>query len=409
MPNNAIVRLLIACIFFFPLAARASDPPAAGITPAPAMVIPAKTIDTREQLDAYVRDTPADKSPLHALSPGGQRRFLAGIVYGEHGVGGFSTEDVSYELTRKQAYALLQLLGMQSYALSLDARTRPRSVEDDQRASVLEGPYDALIAASQANDNVPNHSLIRSYEEDFAPRQSDTQWRALDTRDMELLFRATILIYGRTAQSVYLSDARRDFAELDRRHAVDRPHAGELYDALLRAGQTDEARALLASHPVLDRGTTPEMRSAYRVRKGQASLWIASANKRELIRFRFNIHAPSQVVILGSAGCHFSVSAARALEADPLLRDIFRDYAQWVAPSADLTDFDALRAWNRSYPNMRLGIIYAEAELPMVKRFDTPTFFFLDHGAVVDTVVGWPDGGNLDAIRRGLREIDLLR
>ena len=45
----------------------------------------------------------------------------------------------------------------------------------------------------------------------------------------------------------------------------------------------------------------------------------------------------------------------------------------------------------------------------MVERFETPTFYFLDHGTVIDTVVGWPPAGNLDAIRRGLRRINLMR
>jgi hypothetical protein len=153
------------------------------------------------------------------------------------------------------------------------------------------------------------------------------------------------------------------------------------------------------------------MRSFGRIRNGQPSLWVATpgTRKRELVRFRFNTRAPAQVIVLASTGCHFSANAARDIEADPLLRDLFREYGQWVAPPSEVTAFDAVREWNEAHPALRLGIAYDNAALPMVERFETPVFYFLDHGTVVDTVVGWPPGGNLDAIRRGLRKIDLLR
>jgi hypothetical protein len=409
MPCIAIVRPLLALTLALPFAALAGNSPAtsnAGITAAPVITIPAKPITSSAQWDAYVRDTPAANSPLSWLTPGGRQRFLASLVFGEHGVGGFSLDDLEYDLTREQAYTLLRLIGAESYAINMDARSAPRPASDASEPDTLDSPYDRLIAASEQNND---KALIRSYAEGFAPFQNDARRRRLDDRDVELLFRAASQLFYRAMQPTYLTDMRQDFAELERRHAADRPSISDLYDALLRAHQTEQARALLASHPLIERKPPPIMRTARNIRKGQPSLWIADANRRELVRLRFNIHAPSQVVVLGSTGCHFSANAARALEADSLLRDIFRDYAQWVAPSADLTAFDAVRTWNRTYPDMRFGIAYDNAALPMVKRFDTPTFYFLDHGTVVDTVVGWPESGNLDAIRRGLREINLLR
>jgi hypothetical protein len=166
-----------------------------------------------------------------------------------------------------------------------------------------------------------------------------------------------------------------------------------------------------AAHPSTERSPPPLMRSVNRIRKGQPSLWIAmpGSRKRELVRLRFNIRGPAQVIVLASTACHFSASAARDIEADPLLRDLFRDYAQWVAPADEVAAFDAVQAWNRAHPALRLGIAYDDAALPMVERFEAPTFYFLDHGTVVDTVVGWPGVGNLDAIRQGLRRIHLMR
>jgi hypothetical protein len=331
-------------------------------------------------------------------------------VFGERGLGGMGLGDLRYELTREQAYTLLQLFGESGYALDLDARSHPRPAADDSAASVLEPAFDRLLAAEQDADGA-NLAMSRSYATEFAPFQPDAQRHALHDHDVTLLFRATYLTLRRTNQVAYLADLRRDFAELQHRHRVDRPHASDFSDALIVFGHADEARGLLTAYPSIERKPPPAMRFAPRVRSSQPSLWIATlgTRKRELVQFRFNIRAPSQVVVLATTGCHFSANAARDIEADPLLRDIFREYGQWVAPPDEVIAFDAVREWNEAHPALRIGIAYNRAALPMVERIETPVFYFLDHGTVVDTVVGWPAGGNLDAIRRGLRKINLMR
>ena len=410
MPSTTIVRLLL--LLALPFAALAAPSPDTDVTRKASLTLPATPITSRAALDAYMRDTPPANSPLSWLTPAAQRRFIDGLIYREHGLGGMDLGDVRYELTREQAYALLQLFGAQNYALELDARTSPRPRADDAGPSTLEAAYDDLrsTAGQEAGNAGLQQAVSHSYATAFAPAQTDASRRALANHDAELLFRAAALAFQTTSQPGYLADMRGDFAELQRRHRVDRPHAGDLYDALLASHHADEARALLAAYPSIERSAPPSMRAASRIRPGQASLWIVTpgTRKRELVRFRFNIHVPAQVIVLASTGCHFSINAARDIEADPLLRDLFREYAQWVPPS-ELTAFDAVRDWNQTYPSLRLGIAYDDAALPMVERFEMPTFYFLDHGTVVDTVVGWPAGGNLDAIRRGLRRINLLR
>lgn len=408
MPHIIIARLMLLLALPFAAAAQSPD---VGVTRNATLAIPATPISSRAALDAYMRDTPAAHSPLSWLTPGAQRRFIDRLVYREHGLGGMNLADLRYELTREQAYAVLQLFGAQSFALDLDARTTPRPA-DAPAASALEPAYDRLQGAGLAATNVaPAQAISHNYAEDFAPAQTDARVHALGNRDVEFLFRAATLAFGSTLQPAYLADMRRDFAELQRRDRVDRPHASDLYDALLAAHQGDEARALLARHPSIERSPPPLMRTFSRIRKGQPSLWVVTlgTRKRELVRFRFNIRAPAQVIVLASTGCHYSANAARDIEADPLLRDLFREYAQWVAPADEITAFDAVRDWNQAHPALRLGIAYDHAALPMVERYETPTFYFLDHGNVVDTVVGWPSGGNLEAIRRGFRQINLLR
>ena len=413
MPRVTLTHLLLVLGWALPLAALAAEPPAAGSTRHAAMAMPTTPITSRAALDAYLRDTPPAQSPLNWLTPGARRRFLDSLVYREHGLGGLSLADLRYELTREQAYTLLRLFGAQGYAVDLDALSTPRAATDGPAPSALEAAYERLLTATTQADGLDAQAqaVARSYGTDLAPAQADAALRALGDRDMEFLFRAADLAWRTTGQARYLADLRRDFAELERRRRVDRPHLADFHDALLIAHRDDEARALLAAHPEAGRKPPPSMRSFSRIRSGQPSLWIvpADARTRELVRFRFNLRAPAQVIVLASTGCHFSANAARDIEADPLLRELFREYAQWVAPPDEVTAYDAVREWNQAHPALRLGIAYDNASLPMVERVETPVFYFLDHGSVIDTVVGWPPGGNLDAIRRGLRRIDLLR
>lgn len=404
MAHIKIEHLLVLLLYCFPLAAAAGPGTAmnAGITRQPDVAMPREPIHSQAQLDVYVHRTPASRSPLAWLSASARSRFLDGLVFDEQGSRRMYLDDLRYELDRKQIYTLLHLFGIQDYALDMAARTSPRHAGP----STLEPGYDQLArAVGQAGD------LVTIYHRRFAPMQTVGNRHAAEDRDVEFLFRGAVLAFRATHQSTYLTDMQEDFAELRARHLADRPHASDLRDALIVSAEPGKASALLRTYPTIARGMAPVMRTVGRVHAGQASLWVVSTSKgaRELLRFPFYIRARAQVLVLASADCPFSRDAATAIEAEIPLRKIFRDSAQWVAADDEITTFDAIQAWNTTYPASRMGIIHDNAELPMVQRIDTPTFYFLDHGRVVDTVVGWPEGGNIEAIRRGLRAIGLQR
>jgi hypothetical protein len=403
----AMTRLRACCLALFcawmlpTLAFSGSTTPTVAATTAPKLRWPANPIASRAQLEAYLHDTPAAASPLSAFTLEGRRRFLASLVFHERGLGGFGTDDLGYDLTREQAWNVLRLFGEQNYAGDLAARTRPRA--PDARPVTLEATYDRL--AEMPLDR-PSNVPAAFYADTFA--QAQGRLEGLADLDVELLLRAAHrLTYADPAASRFLDDMRRDFAELERRHRADRPHAEALYRALLAAHRTDQARKLLAAWPTLERQPPPTMHDAGGLAPGQASLWVARG-KRDLWRQPLVLDDDAQVVVLGSTGCHFSEAAARSIDADPALRGIFRTHAQWLAPAHDIVAFDALQAWNRAHSAQPLAILDQDAGLPFISRFETPTFYFLQHGRVVDTVVGWPGDEQRAALRQALRRIGLL-
>lgn len=412
MSFNVVLRVLAVVLSCLPmtLAATTAETALAGVTRSAGLAIPLQPVSTQAQLDAYVRDTPAPRSPLNWLTPGAKKRFLNGLVFHERGLGGLYFGDLSYELTREQAYTLLSLFGAQNYSLGLDARRTPRPAGASGEDSALAVNYDQLAAITHQSDRSAD-AIAQMYSEHFSPEQTDGQRRTLSDRDVEYLFRAATLAFQIDHRPAYVDDMRADFSELQRRHLIDRPHANDLYDALIITSKPGEARSLQARYPMIERSPAPTMKTASRIPRGKPSLWIVNTeqDKREFVRYPFNIRARAQIIVLASARCHFSEQAARDIEADPALRKAFRGNAQWVAPASDLTAFDAIDAWNETYASSRLGVIHDDAELSMVQRIETPTFYFLDHGRVVATVVGWPPGGNIDALRAGLRAINLVR
>lgn len=412
MPYKLVARVLAALLSCLPVALGATSPKAAdaGVTRHMDVVIPATPISTQTQLDVYIRETPAPRSPLNWLTPAARKRFVDGLVFRERGLGGLYLGDLGYELTREQAYTLLSLFGAQSYAMGMDARSTPRSAGGSATASALETGYNEMAAATERLDPSAN-TMAQIYAERFSAMQTEARRHTLVDGDVEFLFRAASLAFLADHRPTYIDDMRADFSELQRRHRIDRPTASDFYDALILSGKSTEARKLQASYPIIERRPVPRMRAASHISRGKPSLWIVNTErgKRELVRYPFNIRVRAQIIVLASTSCHFSEQAARAIEADPGLRDVFRESAQWVAPANDLTAFDAIKKWNDAYPSSRLGVIHDDDELPMVQRIETPTFYFLDHGRVVDTVVGWPEGGNIEALRRGLRAINLAR
>lgn len=400
-----MARSRILCVAFLvawtlPAIALAS---ASSTTAAPAWRWPAKPITSRAQLDGYLDDTPAAVSPLSAFTPAGLRRFLASLAFTGTGLVAFSTDDLRYDLTREQAWDVLHLFGEEGYAIGLGARTRVRPAGTSEEHS-LERAYDRLAGALRADPG--GASLAPIYAEAFAPAQ--TRVASLEDRDLELLFRATGMLAAIGSQPARnLADMESDFAQLERRGQVDRPHLETLHGALLAAQRQDEARRLIASHAELDLQPPPAMHSAARLRSGQPSVWIVGG-EHELWRLPLMLKDRAQVVVLGSPECSYSQAAAGDIEAVPALRRLFRAHAQWVAPARNIVDFRSMQAWNRDHPWQKLAILQDDDELPFAESTRTPVFYILREGRLAATVVGWPGPEQREVLRRQLAAAGLL-
>ena len=412
MPPLSIARCLCplaTLLAYLAHAAESPGRPAAAFTATAPLAMPAAPIASRAQLDAYLHATSPDAAPLGWMTRDGRQRFLASLRFGQRGLGGFGTDDLRYDLTLEQAYAVLQLFDAQHYALGLSARTKLRPSTWESSGRHIGPAYARLIDKSETAAKPERRRLAdETYAAQFAPWQQAARLRTLGDRDVEFLFRAANHVLGLSSQSRHIEDMRLDFAELARRGLIDRPHASDLYDTLLSAHRNDEARVLLAAYPVLERKPPPALREASGLHDGQPSLWVAATNRRELTREPFALDAPAQIVVLAGTGCHFSQDTVRDIDADPTLHNVFRQHARWIAPSAEIAHFDAVQAWTRDHPDQPLAIAYDDAAWPVQGDLHTPTFYVLRQGRLLRRIVGWPHEDGREALRQALREAGLI-
>ncbi|MCG2586326.1 hypothetical protein [Massilia sp. TS11] len=173
--------------------------------------------------------------------------------------------------------------------------------------------------------------------------------------------------------------------------------------ALLSARLLAEAAAWRARYPHARLSAPPLTGS---VAPGTPAELVLDARGSGLLLRPLPIGSGKQVIAIGHPDCHFCARFLAALDAD---RDFGRAFAgrlHWLAPQQRVLDLDALRRWNRQHPQAPLAIIYERSAVPMLTRWATPTFYFLQ-GAVVRTRLdGWPGLRAKPAMLAALQALD---
>lgn len=374
---------------------------------APAVTAP---IATPEALACYLRDTPMERSPLRALSPGGRKRFLAQLRFGRRGLGGFSLDDLANELTPAQAEAVMALFGAQTYVggtgLSAHEYTRrlAERVADASRRgcaldacteSAIEQRYDALVLANHRGANAASRAAVTSdYARLFAEDMRPASLKSTSAPDLRLLARAARVALDINPSGRATNDLTRVLDAMQSRGMAGDADFLPLYRARVTSRDFDAANALARAHPgmavialpALDNPTIPA---------GEPTVLSVSAEGRHMRHEAVDLDARLRIVVV--AACHFSEDAARAIAADPRLDALFRQHAVWLA--AESTPPVDAAAWNRAFPTQPIHVAWRDREWSMLDSWAMPTYYVFRHGREVARWSGWL---GLDALRAEL-------
>jgi hypothetical protein len=385
----------------------------------PAMAAQAP-INSKAELAKYLRDTPTGTSPLDRLSPGGRKRFLAQLVFGERGLRGFSSEDPQSELTHPQIVQLLALFGAESYAQgdgvtparqaqlererAAEAATRGCAVRTCPESEIGQR-YDELVMWKPDAPLPDTERFVRvsqHYDRLFASYQSPEHLPAVSPPDLRLLKRAADRAVSYLPDKAHIAQLQRDLAVMQRRDMTENKDYQGLYEAMIATRQFATAEALARQHPGMDVALVPVLHEGSPLPQGWPTALTTSDQGRAMTRQAFDPSAPLRIVVVAS--CHFSQDAARAIQADAQLRPIFANDAIWLASQNE--SFGSVADWNRELPDQPIHVAWQDSEWSMLDSWAMPTFYVFRHGHLVKKFSGWHD---LKTLKHSLREAGVLR
>jgi hypothetical protein len=350
-------------------------------------------IQTASELENYLATTPAGESPLDRLSAPAKSRFLTSFVAGHP-----STADLTAELTREEAIAVLALFGYEAF-VPPHLRATHLSIGATETAAATSPFAEFDRALFGADPRAAAHAI---YSSRFEGQQTASELKSLSDGDVALHFRAANSLEQLDPEAQGEQHLLLDLAELERRGVVAPGWIEDTFRILIANRDFEGARVFRSRHEDVNLLPVPEVREEITNEKGPTVLAVSADGS--LIHRTVDInHGPRIVVV---AGCHFSKDAAREIESNPELRDVFSRHSFWVTPAQGDPADPELPQWNREHPGAEMSTAYRQSEWRGFDTWQIPTFYFLQDGHIVAKVIGWQN--QEDAVRTGLKTIGLM-
>lgn len=392
----------------------------ASVTTTPLQAAAAR-IHSQAELERYLRDMPIEATPLAPLPPAARRRFLASLAFGREGARIQDLGEPDAELTHPQVVRLFALFGQQDIAESLRIGLTPaqkahRDRERDEDArhrgcarercpeSKIERLYDQL-SATRPDVALPDARRFaaekQEYDRLFARFQHPGRLRTLSAPDLRLLARALKQALYAMPDAGHVAQLHDDLAEMQRRGMTEDEDFTDLYLAEVGVRQFEQAAVLRRQHPGMDVPALPTFVSDHPLPSGLPTALSVDGQSRTMRRRAVVLDGPLKIVVI--AGCHFSETAARAIEGDAPLRALFARDSLWLAsPSQPIED---VVDWNRKFGDLPMLVAWRQEEWSMLPDWHMPTYYVFRNGRLVDRFSGWR---GIDELRKSLHQAGAL-
>lgn len=269
---------------------------------------------------------------------------------------------------------------------------------------------DAIFSAASAEGDWSDHrgALEAAYERWFPDHSLGRLIRRADKSELTNLFFETlgyVIDVGRKSEQKKVETV---FAGLEAQGWANDRLIGYMHRFLLTFRRFDEAKAFRQAHPQQGLPAAPPIiplssPTGDNVRTVLRFVNHGSALRRETV----DLHSSPVVIVVGHPGCHFSRDAVAAIASDPELAKAMSTAAIWLtSPSTSLTD-GAVVVWNRENAAYAYRYVESKGDWPEINYWGTPTFYFMNDGALVKKVVGWPEDGRKQELRAGFRAIGI--
>lgn len=351
-------------------------------------------IRSQLQLDAYLKAHA--RTPLDGLSPGARERFLLSLRFGGKGLGGFDPTDLAEELTQQQIRDVMAMFGedMEAYAPESRLADPPgpatKPIADNRGMSAVEKRYNLFYRtdrdARNLDDRAYEAAIAERFDALFAETRDAAKLKRSDDHDLQLLSRAAETTAMTSLQPRHVDAFRNTLQERDRRRQATASDVETMQRLLLATHRYDDAKRLSEDYPDAHLAPLPIFRDSLGASGDRATVWELDGNGTHLTRAVVDL-APTQVWV--TASCHFSQDAAQDISADPVLAPVFKRHARWMTLPPGSERIDLARDWNRRFPNAQVAMAYDQREWPMLPSWETPVFYIIRDGRVIDSVIGW--------------------
>lgn len=181
----------------------------------------------------------------------------------------------------------------------------------------------------------------------------------------------------------------------------DMSRGADVYRAYLAAEDFAAAAQFAAAHPYLKLPPLPAISA--RQADGELQEWTVHAGGKELESTTFVLPSGPYMLVAASIRCHFSLNSMRALQN---FQDLERlnGRSKWLMRMERRIDFAEIAQWNKVHATFQFSIPRHYAAWTFIDRWDTPTFYFFNSGKLVYQFSGWPAEGNIENVKRGMRE-----
>lgn len=283
------------------------------------------------------------------------------------------------------------------------------TAEIDQAFTRFGADIDKELAASHEGSHTRLHRHVHeSYERLFGSRLRKASLNGLSSGDLDLILRAAETAGTYAPEERYARDMTAILEELSRRGDARKVHYLATYRMLVAVRDLAGARRVAADYPAGKFEALPAVRIDPAAAHGPG-VWVPGDDPQEVVQRRVDVAAGPRIVVVSHPSCHFSRNAMSAIAADDVLGPVFRSHAMWIAPQSGMLNLPVLQRWNREHRDFEVALAVRQTEWPFVDYWNTPTFYFLKDGAVVQKVIGWPKEGRREELLAAARKAGMLR
>ncbi|HEX2121465.1 MAG TPA: hypothetical protein VHL59_07470 [Thermoanaerobaculia bacterium] len=305
---------------------------------------------------------------------------------------------------------MLCLLALAVFAsgMALSRGAIPASEIDNAFTAFQSEIEKELVASRRGSDTQLRQHAAETYERLFRKQLTRAKLDDLSSADLDLIHRAAEIAGTYAIEERHARDMVAILDELSRRGDATKLHYSATYRMLVAVRDFAGARRLAAKYPAEEFEVLPTVRADPDPAKGP-SVWTLSDDKNEVVRRRVEMDTGPRIVVVSHPLCHFSRNAVSAIAADDVLGAVFRSYATWIAPQSGTLNLPRLQQWNREHRHFEVALVVRQTEWTFVDYWNTPTFYFLRDGAVVQKVIGWPKEGRREDLLSASRKAGILQ